>query len=93
MNVPISARDARRNKKAAMASSSAAAPSGPSQDPEVKVTRERLQADIPVVDVEAVPTETGDVQGNQAPGWVCSGHDGLAGRQLGLGRDGNKKRK
>ena len=41
MNVPLSARDARRSKKTAVASSSAAAPSGPSQDPEVEVTGER----------------------------------------------------
>ena len=54
MNVPISARDARHNKKASAASSSAAAPSGPPNDPEVEVVGERLQADIPVVNVEVV---------------------------------------
>jgi len=70
MNVPISARDARRSKKASVASSSTPAPSGPPNDPEVEVVGERLRADIPVVNVEeeAAPTGAGDVQGNQAPG-------------------------
>jgi len=70
MNVPISARDARRSKKASAASSSTAAPSGPPNDPEVEVVGERPQADIPVVNVEeeAAPAATGKVQGNQAHG-------------------------
>ena len=94
MNVPLSARDARRSKKTAAASSSAAAPSDPSRDPEVEVIGKRSQADIPVVDVEAevAPAGTGEAQGDQAPGSVSATPVGQAGDSAGA-TVGPKKRK
>lgn len=71
MNTTVSARDARRQKKAAVGvSSSTTMPSGPSQEPDIVINGVRNPSDVPIVDVEdnavSVAANAEVVQGDQA---------------------------